>query len=134
MADELWVAGRAHFGDVEAGDFDFGGDAVAAEEAADEVEDDAADDQVPTDADDGGDDLDKQLLGGVAAKEDSGDIAGDIVETIAEGSVGEESDGDDSPEAGDAVDADGADGVIDAFAFEVEDAPDDDQPGDGAGD
>jgi hypothetical protein len=29
VGDELWITGRAHFGDVEAGQLDFGGDAVA---------------------------------------------------------------------------------------------------------
>src|SRR5437763_374340 len=48
--DELGVAGRAHLGDVEAGDLDLGGDAVAAEELADQLEGEAGDEEVPGEA------------------------------------------------------------------------------------
>src|SRR5277367_4968160 len=61
VADKFGIAGRAHFRDVEAGDFHFGTDAVGAEPAADQLENRAGDDDVPSDARYGGDDLGDEL-------------------------------------------------------------------------
>src|SRR4051794_9949464 len=60
VLDELWITRGTHFGDVQAGDFDFRRDAIATDQLADDIERHAADDHVPADADDDFDDLSDQ--------------------------------------------------------------------------
>jgi len=132
VRDEFGIAGSAHFGDVQAGDFNFRTDAVGANPAADQAKDDAANDDVPGDARNRRDDLGEELLERMVSVEEADDVAGDVVVSVAIGSVGEESDGEYAPQSTDAVNADRSDGVVDAFAFHEEDAPDDDEACDDA--
>src|SRR5205085_771184 len=98
----------AHLGDVEAGDFDFRRDTVAADDLADHEEDHACGNDVPGDADTDADELGDELRH-AAAVEQAGHAAADDVVAVAVAAVGEEAQGDDAPCAVDAVNADGAD-------------------------
>src|SRR5262249_50996129 len=119
LAQELRVAGDAHFGDVQAADLDVRAHAVRAEHLADHVEDHAAHDDVPPDADARFDELRDELLR-IAVEEARHAEAGlaevlgraDAVPALAVATVREQADGDETPGAVHAVDADGADRVV----------------------
>src|SRR5262245_52583592 len=82
VLDELGITGGAHFGDVQAGDFDFGGHTVAADDLADEVERNAANQEIPPDANDDFDELGQELRGAAAVEQADDAAAGGALEIV----------------------------------------------------